>query len=130
MSRTPQDMVGQGISDGNGQSTRAQGGVEAMSRNSAFGRRIQMVRRQLSMELPRLAELGPIASGRLELIELGQLDDTDLNPDELARLSNVLNCSVDYLVCGYDKVPGFQGYTVGNRARGDQFQEELHLEPK
>ena len=89
-----------------------------------------MRRKQLSIELARLAELTQIASGRLELIEIGQLDQADLAEHELSILASVLNCSSDFLSSGYDKVPAFQGYPVGNRSRGDRFQEELPLGPQ
>ena len=82
------------------------------------------------MELPRLAELTQIAAGKLELIEIGQLDQADLAEHERAMLASVVNCSISFLISGYDEVPLFQGYPVGNRSRGDQFQEELHLEPQ
>ena len=99
-----------------------------MPRNILFGRRVRMRRKQQHMEWVRLSELALIGIGRLELIEDGQLDETDLTQDELALLACVLNVSPDFLCCGYEKSQPFLGYPVGNRSRGDQVQEELRLD--
>jgi hypothetical protein len=101
-----------------------------MSRNVGFGRRIQMRRKHLSIDdLSRLAELTLIELGRLKLLEEGQLDDRDLTGNELGRLANVLNCSSNYLIDGYETAQAYEGTVISNRARSEQIQHELGFGP-
>lgn len=72
-----------------------------MSLNFEFGRRVRRVRENdLGITRQRLAELLGIEPSRLEMIELGQMDEFDLTDEELKRFPDVLHRPLCWLLHG------------------------------
>ena len=97
-----------------------------VARNRDFGRRVKKERENLGAKREPLAQLSRIAASRLEMIEFGQADDSDLRPDELDTLARVLGCTVDYLVSGEERlVPELTAPVVAQRSPRGPIQHTL-----
>jgi hypothetical protein len=63
------------------------------------------------------------------LIEVGQIDETDLLGSELAQLAHVIQRSVSWLVSGQDQpVVSLQQGIVAQRSRGGTMQQQLSFD--
>jgi transcriptional regulator with XRE-family HTH domain len=97
-----------------------------VAKNRDFGRRVKREREKLGAKRDRLAQLSGIATNRLEMIEFGQADNSDLRTDELAALARVFNCPVDYLVSGKEcLVPELAATVVAQRSLRGPLQHTL-----
>lgn len=98
-----------------------------MSKNEGFGRRVRLRRERLGAKRKRLAELTEIGPKRLEMIEFGQLDESDLTQSQRGQLADVLQCSVDWLIGGEEPaVPRLGVGVIANRRHsGGLRQQEL-----
>jgi hypothetical protein len=101
-----------------------------MVSNSEFGKRVKRQREQeLGVGRKALAEWTGIGLWWLERIEGGQLDESALTADEVARLADVLHCTPDWLISGSQGQSNSLGLgVVANRSRKRGLrQQELPL---
>lgn len=77
-----------------------------MSKNWEFGHRVMRARNDLGMRRQRLAELLRVEDFRLENIETGQMDESDLTEEELQRLHEALHRSRCWFLHGEDQSHG------------------------
>ncbi|MGH7355086.1 MAG: helix-turn-helix domain-containing protein [Candidatus Rokuibacteriota bacterium] len=75
-----------------------------MGRNRGFGRRVQKAREERGISRKTLARLTGINVERIEMIEMGQVDETDFGHLILERLADVLDKPLQWLVTG--EMPG------------------------
>ena len=71
-----------------------------MTRNRDFGRRAKQAREALGVGRRAVARYANITVERLEMIEAGRIDNTDLGQEELVRLADVLNKPLSFLING------------------------------
>ena|ERR1700675_2156863 len=100
-----------------------------MPRNIWFGRRINAAMKELSLDWSGLAQLTLLAAGRLALLEKGQLDHLDFSGEELTSLARVVNCSVDFLVYGFERPSQSEQVIVAQRSAGARVQQEFSFAP-
>ena len=98
-----------------------------MSRNRDFGRRVKQAREDAGLSRRAVERLTGITVARLETIEAGVIDDTDLGHADLAKLSDVLNKSIAFLTTGEATDGPILTGTLAQRSSGRGFQ--LSLDP-
>lgn len=99
-----------------------------LAKNTEFGRRVKQLREtRLGASRARLACLLQISEPRLEMIEFGQIDRSDITEAELTRFAETLHCSREWLVHGRDLLPQ-EFLPVGSialRSGGGPVQREI-----
>ncbi len=99
-----------------------------MSKNVEFGRRVRRAREDLGLKRKALAEFLNITLRRLEMIEVGQLDDSDLSQEELQRLASSLQRPVSWLRGGFEpSAPSGSFAVIAQRSSGRPAQQPLGI---
>lgn len=92
-----------------------------MSQKAEFGRCVRRAREDLGISRKRLAQLVGTDSSRVEMIEIGQMDESDLTVQELRRFSDVLGRSSSWPKPGLSSPAGI----IRQRSRPGPAQQEI-----
>ena len=71
-----------------------------MGRNRGFGERVKQAREYLGLKRRSLARRLGISPEMLEMLETGQIDQTDFGQDKLDRIADTLNRPLHFFVTG------------------------------